>query len=178
MVMSLAAFYILLFAHEPSAPNALGVLIVCFVFSTFIPIMTVLILKKSGKISDFEASQKEQRIYPLSLGIIYFGIAFLILTYMQAESLVRGLMFCYMTNTLITILITRYWKISLHALGVGGPIAALWIAGFHYPLSALFVLVVVSYARVILKAHTILQVVVGSIGGFLLTYVQLQLFFV
>ena len=177
MIISLAAFYLLLFAIEPHVQNALSVLIVCFVFSTFIPISTVLILKKIGKISDLDASQKEQRIFPLTLGIIYSGIAFLILTYMQANPLVRGLMFCYMTNTIITILITRYWKISIHAMGVGGPIAVLWLAEFQYPIPALLILIAVSYSRVILKAHTILQAVAGALLGLVLTYSQLNFFF-
>lgn len=177
MVISLMVFYILLFAHGPISHNALSVLFVCFIFSTFIPITTVLILKKIGKISDLDASQKEQRIFPLTLGIIYSGIAFLILTYMQANPLVRGLMFCYMTNTIITILITRYWKISIHAMGVGGPIAVLWLAEFQYPIPALLILIAVSYSRVILKAHTILQAVAGALLGLVLTYSQLNFFF-
>ncbi|HJL63409.1 MAG TPA: hypothetical protein QGH36_04335, partial [Candidatus Marinimicrobia bacterium] len=108
MLISLAVFYLLLFGSEPIAANAINILLVCFIFSNFIPISTVLILKKIGKISDLDASKKEQRIFPLMLGILYSGIAFLILTYMNANSLVRGLMFCYMTNTIFTILITRY----------------------------------------------------------------------
>lgn len=178
MLISFAAFYLLLFGSIPVSANAMNILLVCFIFSNFIPISTVLTLKKMGKISDLDASKKEQRIFPLMLGIIYSGIAFLILTYMNANPLVRGLMFCYMTNTIITILITRYWKISIHAMGVGGPIATLWIAGFQYPILALLILVAVSYSRVILKAHSILQVVVGSFAGLVLTYFQLQLFFV
>ncbi len=178
MLISFAAFYLLLFGSEPIAANALNVLLVCFIFSNFIPVSTVLILKKIGKISDLDASQKEQRIFPLMLGIIYSGIAFLILTYMNAEPLVRGLMFCYMTNTIITILITRYWKISIHAMGVGGPIAALWIAGFQFPIPAFLILISVSYARVVLKAHTVLQVFAGSAAGLIFTFIQLQLFFV
>ncbi len=178
MIISFAAFYLLLFGSEPVAANAFNILLVCFFFSNFIPISTVLILKKMGKISDLDASKKEQRIFPLMLGIIYSGIAFLILTYMNANPLVRGLMFCYMTNTIFIILITRYWKISIHAMGVGGPITALWIGGFQFPIPAFFILIAVSYSRVILKAHSILQVVVGSIAGLVLTYLQLQLFFV
>lgn len=178
MLISFAAFYLLLFGSEPIAANALNVLLVCFIFSNFIPISTVLILKKMGKISDLDASQKEQRIFPLMLGIIYSGIAFLILTYMNTEPLVRGLMFCYMTNTIITILITRYWKISIHAMGVGGPIVALWIAGFQFPIPAFLILISVSYARVVLKAHTVLQVFAGSVAGLIFTFIQLQLFFV
>jgi len=178
MLISLFAFYILLFSRESITANALNVLIVCFIFSNLIPIITVLVLKNMGKISDLDASKKEQRIFPLTLGILYSGIAFLILTNMNADSIVSGLMFCYMTNTIITILITRYWKISIHAMGVGGPIAAMCIAGFQFPLLYFFILLAVSYSRVVLKAHTISQVVAGAFGGFIFTYIQLQLFFV
>ena len=177
MLISLAAFSLLIYSSNPIPENANSILAICFVFSNLIPIATVLILKKRGIISDLDASQKEQRIFPLTLGIIYSGIAFLILTYMQANPLVRGLMFCYMTNTIITILITRYWKISIHAIGVGGPIAVLWLAEFQYPIPALLILIAVSYSRVILKAHTILQAVAGALLGLVLTYSQLNFFF-
>jgi len=95
---------------------------------------------------------------------------------MKADPLVRGLMFCYMTNTLMTIIITKYWKISIHAMGVAEPLAALWIAGFQFPLIAIAILVSVSYSRVLLKAHTGLQVTAGSIAGFVITYGQLYFF--
>jgi len=175
MLISLVAFYLLLFGMGTIATNAFSVLIVCFIFSNLIPISTVLVLKKMGKISDLDASKKEQRIFPLTLDS---GIAFLILVKINADPLVQGLMFCYMSNTIITILITRYWKISIHAMGVGGPIAALWVAGFQFPIPAFLILIAVSYARVVLKAHTVLQVIAGTLGGLIFTYIQLQLFFV
>ncbi|MFQ6677686.1 MAG: hypothetical protein ACE5D0_05130 [Fidelibacterota bacterium] len=179
LIISFAAFYILLFESGMSkTENAVNVLIVCFIFSNLIPILTVLTLKKFGKISDLDASKRDQRILPLTLGIIYSGTAFLILTYMKADPLVRGLMFCYMANTIVTIIITKYWKISIHAMGVAAPLAALWIAGIQFPLSVIAILASVSYSRVVLKAHTSLQVIVGSIIGFYLTYSQLYFFFV
>ena len=178
MLISLAAFMLLIYSSNPIPDNANSILAICFIFSNLIPIATVLILKKTGIISDLDASQKEQRIYPLMLGILYSGLGFLVLTLLQADALVRGLMFCYMTNTIITIIITRYWKISIHAMGISGPIAALWIAGFQYPIIGFIILLSVSYARVILKAHSINQVTAGSIAGLILTYAQLHLFFV
>jgi membrane-associated phospholipid phosphatase len=41
---------------------------------------------------------------------------------------------------------------------------------------ALFV-VIISMSRIILKAHTIAQVTIGSIAGFILTYIQLHYIF-
>jgi len=176
MLISFSVFYVLIFGRGTVNENASTQFIVCFIFSNLIPIITVLILKKTGKISDLDASEKKQRIFPLTLGIIYSGIAFLLLTYLKADVLVRGLMFTYMTNTLLIISITKFWKISIHTMGVAGPIAVLWLAGFQFPLTAAIILISVSYSRVILKHHSWTQVIAGSVTGLVITYLQLILF--
>jgi len=178
MVISLGAFYLLLFQNGPAFENSGMILMICFIFSNLIPILTVLLLKKLGKISDLDASQKEQRTLPLTLGVIYAGIAYLILYFMNVDSLVKGLMFCYMTNSIMIILITKFWKISIHSWGVGAPIAALWLAGFQFIFPPLIIVTAVGYSRLVLNAHTVLQVITGTILGFLLTYVQLELIFI
>ncbi len=178
MGYTIVVYYLLIFGREPHSENAYSIFLVCILFSNLVPIFTVLLLKKMGKISDLDASQRKQRILPLTLGIIYSASAYLILSTMAADNLIRGLMFCFMTNSVIIILITKYWKISIHAWGVAGPLAALWLAGFHYPLTAVLIMGAVNWSRVILKQHTILQVLAGSALGLLLTFAQLRLFFV
>ncbi len=63
-------------------------------------------------------------------------------------------------------------------MGVAAPLAALWIAGFQYPSISFTILFAVSYSRVVLKAHTVSQVIAGTVTGLVLTGVQLYLFFV
>jgi hypothetical protein len=36
-------------------------------------------------------------------------------------------MFCYAANTLIALIVTKYWKISAHGLGIAMPLAVLLI---------------------------------------------------
>lgn len=112
------------------------------------------------------------------LGVLHFFIGFLLLTLLKAPPLISGLMFCYATNTFIVVMITIYWKISLHAIGVSGPFAALlfqlgWQA---WPLGLIIPLVGVS--RVILKKHTVMQVVAGTLIGLGSTSLQIYLFFI
>ena len=111
MVVSFITFGILIFDKPIISVNAYFIFFSCFLFSNFIPFITVLFLKNTGKISDLDASQKEQRFLPLLLGVLYAGSGFIVLNYLNAGDLVRGLMFCYMTNTIIIIVITKYWKI-------------------------------------------------------------------
>ncbi len=177
MIISLAVFSVLIFSGISSTVNPYLVLLTCFVFSNLIPITTVVILKLSGRIDDLDASIKDQRLFPLTLGIGYTALGFISLTLLNANPLTQGLMFCYMTNTVLTLLINRFWKISIHSMGVSGPAAALWANGNHYPFLMISFIVLVSYSRVILKAHTPAQVFAGALLGLCSTYLQLQLFF-
>ena len=173
MLVSFVTFGILIFDHPIISVNAYFIFFSCFLFSNFIPFITVLFLKITGKISDLDASQKEQRLLPLFLGVLYAGFGFIVLNFLNAGDLVRGLMFCYMTNTIVIIIITKYWKISIHAAGVAGPLTALWIHGIHSPFVVIFIATLLGWARIILKAHNISQVLTGFILGSFLTGIQL-----
>jgi len=178
MIISLLVYIILIYNNPIIHPNAGGILTTCFLFSNLIPIITIIVLQKYGIISDLDASIRKQRIMPLSLGVLYAAIGFIVLTLQNADAIIRGLMFCFITNTVIIILITRYWKISIHTMGIAGLIAALWVNGEQFPLIMGFILVLVAIARVVLKAHNISQVIAGSFLGMVLTYVQLHLIFI
>ena len=178
MIISLFVYIILIYDNPIIHPNASGTLTICFLFSNLLPIITIIVLQRYGIISDLDASIREQRIMPLCLGVLYAAIGFIVLTLQNADAIVRGLMFCFITNTVIIIIITRYWKISIHTMGVAGLLAALWVNGEQSPLIMGFILVLVASARVVLKAHNISQVIVGSFLGMILTYVQLHFIFI
>ncbi len=83
--------------------------------------------------------------------------------------------FCYISNTFITIIINKYWKISAHAMGAAGPFAAIifsfgWIGFVMLPIVLL-----VGWSRIELKCHTLAQVVAGIILAFCSVYLQMFL---
>ena len=178
LIISIYTFFFLIYYNGYKTENNNQIFIVCLLFSTIIPIITVLFLKYKNIISDLDASIKEQRILPLILAVLYSTLGFLSLSYFDANFLIKGLMFCYITNTIITIIITKYWKISIHAMGVTAPISILYISGYHYILIMSMITILVGISRIILKAHNLQQVVAGSILGFILTYIQIHLFFI
>ena len=103
-------------------------------FTNFLPLITIYNFIQSGKVSSFDAPIKEQRRELLAIAAIYYAAGFIVLWYMVAPPIVTGLMFCYAVNTAIVWRITMAWKISIHMIGLGGPIVALWLAGHEYPL--------------------------------------------
>ena len=134
-------------------------------------------LKAVGKLSDYNGSIRQERLLLIALGAIYHGIGFLALQGLNAAPIVQGLMFCYALNTGFVWLITLKWKISIHSIGLGGPLAALWLSGVHYPIAMLSLMVLLSSSRLILKAHTLMQVTIGSIFSISFAYFQLKFLF-
>ncbi|MBC8216728.1 MAG: hypothetical protein H8E64_09505 [Candidatus Marinimicrobia bacterium] len=177
MFLSVGVFWILIFTSDIMYPYAVWNYLTVVLLLSVIPIITLGILKKNNVVSDWVVSDKIERLIPLRFGILYALIGFVILTRLNAEPLVRGLMFCFVTNTGVLLLITRYWKISIHAMSTAGLMVVLWLYGIHMPGLMLLILLVVSLARLKLNAHSVAQVTAGNILGLLLTYIQLRFFF-
>ena len=177
MVFSLLVFTIIIFNNSIIHPQPFKILLTCLIFSNLLPITTLFLLQKKGIISDLDASIKEERILPLFLGIIFAIFGYVLLHIQEASLLVKGLMFCTITNTIVIIIITRYWKISIHAMGISGLLSVLWIHNKEYLLIMFIILISVAYSRVILNAHSIAQVTIGSILGLFLTLLQIHFLF-
>jgi len=177
LIISAYTFYILVYQIEDNLSNKNNIFFICLIFSNIIPIITVLYLKYKKIISDLDASIKEHRILPLSLGVVYASLGFIFLYNIQANVYVQGLMFSYITNSIIIILITKYWKISIHAIGVTGPFAVLYLFGYEYITLMILITILVCTARIILNAHDFKQVTIGSIFGFLSTFLQINIYF-
>tara|TARA_Y100001980_G_C14544048_1_gene323028 strand:+ start:923 stop:1504 length:582 start_codon:yes stop_codon:yes gene_type:complete len=177
LIISAYTFYILVYQIEDNLSNKNNIFFICLIFSNIIPIITVLYLKYKKIISDLDASIKEHRILPLSLGVVYASLGFIFLYNIQANLYVQGLMFSYITNSIIIILITKYWKISIHAIGVTGPFAVLYLFGYKYITLMILITILVCAARIILNAHDFKQVIIGSIFGFLSTFLQINIYF-
>ena len=76
----------------------------------------------------------------------------------------------YIVMSLIILLITFRWKVSIHTSGLALPITALvylfgWRLAWYYILVVLLV-----WARVKLKAHSLAQAVSGSMIGIVVTF--------
>ena len=153
------------------------ILLIVIIFSNMIPLFYLFYLKNRGDIKELEIIQREKRINPLIWGITSHFLGYILLAFIQAPIIVTGLMFCYTTVSLFILIITFYWKISVHAAAVSVPLVAL---SFHfgeiiYPFYVL--IIVVGTARIILKKHTILQVVGGTFLGLICAAFFLKVLF-
>jgi PAP2 superfamily. len=143
-------------------------------FVSILPIITSTLWIKRKKL-EVDMPQREDRIYPLLLVILSYIMGVVVLYTLGAPPLTTTLMIAYLNNTIVVLLFSLYWKISIHAMGIAGPATAIiylfgW-TGFIFSLLVPLVL----WSRLYLKRHTPAQLIVGTVLGYLLTAIQIYL---
>jgi len=148
--------------------------ILCLLFGTFLPLTADLMWIKSKDL-DLDVSNKDERTFPLLFGALSYIIGIIMLFIAGAPAVAAILMLCYLSNIILTIFVTFFWKISVHSMGIAGPAVAITYV-FGYPgLLFAFPLIMVMWSRVYLNQHAPAQVIVGAVTSFAVTWMQFRL---
>ncbi len=148
-------------------------ILVALLFGFTAQIILFVFLRRRGKIVDLDASTKEERTTPFLVSVGFYVVGLVILIIFKVNIISIAFWFCYISNTLVTIFINKHWKISAHAMGAAGPLAAItYVFG---PIVVIFALIVflVGWSRIQLKVHSFTQVIAGILFAFISTYVQI-----
>jgi membrane-associated phospholipid phosphatase len=171
------AFAILIFsASRLGGAQQMGYFTIATVFSSATIYAYIYYLKHKRVIHSTEFIVREHRINPLTFGVLSYALGFFFLTLFNAPPIVRGLMFCYVTNTIVVLLITRRWKISIHTTAIANPLVAIVYQFGWMALPILGLVPLVGFARVKMGRHDVLQVAAGGLLGILMTALQLTFF--
>ncbi len=169
----LFAFILLGIEFENNLTLKWLVILTGFVFGFLLPIVIFLFMRRHDLVANRDATIKEERTLPYVVGILLSLFAAGICYYSGASHISVALWLAYSGNTLLLILINKFWKISAHAIGSAAPLGLLFYL-YGTPGLWLFVLVlIIGWARLKLRVHTPMQVAVGIVYGFTFTYLQL-----
>jgi len=147
-------------------------------FSSIGPMLYVLWLYWTDRISDLDMSQRRERETVFSVFVLSYFVGTISLYCVHAPPILVASMAGYTAAAFVVQSITRFWKISTHALGITAPLVALVVLYGQQPLPFAVLIPLVGWSRVYLKAHTTLQVVAGTLLGFASVYVFFRLFHV
>tara|TARA_B100000214_G_scaffold301796_1_gene232312 strand:- start:544 stop:1143 length:600 start_codon:yes stop_codon:yes gene_type:complete len=178
--MPLIAIYLSLelVAEAGLVTNTVGVFyIIVFLSTVAIPLTSVLFLKKIKHISSLEMRDHKERSLPLlitafSMTIGYYWLNDILIFFPLLRNEILGAIFLIIFASIVS----RYWKISLHMLGVGGVIGVLFSLNILFGnLSNLLIIFILTsgllgYARLKEKAHSSTQVYLGFLIGFLIEF--------
>ena len=169
--------FILLVAFYQTQDKLSALVFACITlfFLSVGPLLYIIIGVRLGILSDIDVSRRSQRVGPFIFGIISTTIGWIILSLTDAPRNLQTVMIITVFSGIIMMVITLWWKISMHASSLGG-VATMLTALYGAVMLPLFVLLVlVSWSRVVLRRHTVPQVIVGSLAGIVLSLVILKL---
>ena len=174
--MPLLALHITLMAAPLLAftiSNNLVLIYGILIFSTIIlPLTSIFWLMKKGKVSSLEMSNHKERSLPLFKTVIWMSFGYYLLQNLLFYTpILKAELLGAILIILLASIISKFWKISLHLLGIGGVvgvfIALQIIYGNFLYLLILFILLsgLLGVARIKQKAHNYAQVYAGFIVG-------------
>ena len=148
------------------------VLLGAFIFTLLLPLVSVLLLLLSKKIKSVEMPLKEERILPIILTAISMITGFIYLKEILVYApIIKSIYLGALYIVLLSLIITKSWKISLHMLAVGGATGVFLILEMlfgqsqYYLMFFIFLAGLVGFARHSLKAHDLKQIYTGFILG-------------
>ncbi len=131
-------------------------------FTSIGPMIYVFWLYLTDRISDLDMSVRHEREAMFGAFVVFYLLGTVVLWLAHSPRLMIASMAAYTVSTLVVQYITRYWKISTHALGITAPLVVLTLLYGNETLPFLVLIPMVGWARVYLKAHTVMQVIAGA----------------
>jgi membrane-associated phospholipid phosphatase len=168
-------FTIFAFVLEHKVLNRFILISTALIFGFVFPVLMFTVFRKRGLIADIDAKIKEERTYPFTLSVLFYLVGLIILIYYKINIISTAFWFCYISNTLLVVVINKYWKISAHMMGASGPFAALFFVFGFAALPFLILLVLIGWARIKLECHNLSQVFAGAFLAFSSTFTQIYL---
>ena len=163
------------------------ILSIQILLAVIIPIGSLYVMYRSNIITSMSLPDRKERIPVLIITLFYYLLTYYFLRKIHVTNLdFLGAFMSFLTGgiilTALSLMITFFWKISIHAIGISGLAGAfLGFSELLFPIQnggeitiiniLLLILVgVVCSARLHLKAHSFLQIIGGITLGFGVEY--------
>lgn len=154
------------------------ILICCTII---LPIVNVFFLVKTKYIGSIEMSNHKQRPLPLLLSSIWLILGYYHLNELLVFSpILRAILISTVVIVVVSTIVSKYWKISLHMLGAGGLVGVIFSLNILFGgiQAALVISILFSgilgVARIYENAHNHSQIYAGfSFGFIIVAYVML-----
>lgn len=163
-------------------PELIQLLLVwIFVITAVFPILSAYVFLRSGMIKSLQMEDKRERIGPYLLTAFYYGLAYYMLSKNNFPDALYALLLGSIVAILCIAIISWFWKISAHMVGIGGVTGALTGFGELYGINLgtfiagmILLAGVIGTSRLHLKSHRPMEVYAGMVLGFLIMYLFMK----
>jgi membrane-associated phospholipid phosphatase len=173
--ISLPFVLLVAFYHTRDQLAALVYTFITLFFLSIGPLIYIIIGVRQGRLSDVDVSHRSERAGPFLFGITSVMIGWLVLLLIHGPKDLVTTLIITAVSGVVMMVTTLWWKISIHASSLGGAATVLTVLYGAVMLPAFLLLALVSWSRVVLRRHTVTQVIAGSLVSIALSLVILKL---
>ena len=171
-LLGLVALFFLSYLNQYLASYKFFVLAVVYFFTILLPTLLIHLYRRYQGWSLIELGAKERRVVPYVISILCYFSCLYIMEQMHTPYFMRSIVVSALIIQIGCALINVWWKVSTHTAAIGGVAGALFIFSevFRFNPTWWFCLVLIiagilGSSRIILRPHTLAQVVVGFVLG-------------
>lgn len=178
----LAFLWLFFFSYLQLYPLAykIYILVSVFFYTILMPRLSIYLIRRVNKWTGWQASHRHHRHLPYIVTLFCYGCCLYSLISINAVMFFRGIILGSLAAQIICAVVNLRWKISTHMVGIGGLVGVILAFShiFQYnPLWATCGLLLLSgmlgTSRMLLRQHTLAQVLVGFLVGLLCALVFL-----
>ncbi|HIP95843.1 MAG TPA: hypothetical protein EYH32_01365 [Anaerolineae bacterium] len=174
-VLAVPVFLGVAWAETSALLPALGWAMLTLLFADGVPLAYLSLGHRFGWVSGFDMPRRQERAPFIAVNLVGNGLGYLLLRALDAPAALAALLLVYVGMGATMLTISAFWKISLHAGGVGGfAVVLTWLFGPAWAITFLAV-PLVGWARVHRRRHTWTQVVAGGVVGAAVTLAVLAM---
>lgn len=140
-----------------------GVLVA--VFYSVLPMAFLVHGARRGRWDGHWVRDREHRTLPLLMCLLSASAGMVVMLVFDAPSEVVALAWAMISTLVACLVISRWWKISVHATVAGGAVAMVTFLYGPWMLALVPLVALVCWARVAVTDHTVGQVVAGAVLG-------------
>lgn len=135
------------------------------------PLAYLMWLVRRGKLADIYMPERETRLRPLTLMMVWLLICWGLIRYWEAPSVVELFVLAATVMIGVLSLVTLFWKISFHGATITAAATATVLVAGSSAWPVMLLVPMVGWARVRLERHTPRQVIFGSLVGALIALI-------
>ena len=150
-------------------------IVTAILFGFILQLASFFYFYKRGLIADVDAKIRQERTLPYLVSIMIFISGLILLLGFGVSKISIAFWFCYISNAVFVIFINKYFKISIHMMGAAGPLALFSFVLGYIAMIFLPLLLIIGWSRIKLEVHSLTEIIIGALFGFISVYFQLNL---
>ena len=171
-VVGLVALFFLSYLSLMPVAYKLQVLTLVYFFTILLPTVLIHLYRKYQGWNLIELGHKERRMVPYVISILCYFFCVYIMDMLHIPHFMGTIVSAALAIQIVCALINVWWKISTHTSAIGGVAGALFVFGEFFGFNPIWWLCLVlmlagilGTSRMILRQHSLSQVVAGFLVG-------------